>query len=361
MTSTDAAVIRGLLGGQPTQRQPTRRSQPSSMANPLDTLVKAVSGMDPLTQKLAVGYIRDINPAFRSIALTESEQEMQALRLEAERADLRKRISRGRVENTVAFLMQNRGKKASKTGMTLEEYAGIGPLDQSLFENSDNLLHASKAAAQFFGRRDLALDEGDMVLSGFEGLRQGRIDRERDRLRDEVAAEQTATKRLEQRAMAAEGEGATASAIAAAMQNAEEARGSSFIGTFDSEIDEPRGSDEFRRAGVGAVTDVPRQTGASGSAAVEAFIGRYGDEIKDQLEGLGTNERGELVIGQGDIGVAPEAVTNLALMIDDLSRIAGVDAAVLMRQMGLEYAGIDQGSLTQARILDFQHRQGGLE
>lgn len=354
MSVTDADFINAFLA--PQQSRPQVRSAPSQ-SNPIDGLVRSLAGMDPTQRTIAITLVRDQLPMLRGVPLSEAEQQMEALRVEAERTELERRISRNNVQDVVGWLMDNRAQKLSN-GQTVEEAVGVGQLDQGLLDDPDKLAHASNIAAQLTGRDHFKLSPSMMLKSGFEGLTKSRVERERDRIAGDVQAEKTATTRLEQRAAAAEGEGATAAAIGAGMQAAEQARGGGFFGVFDSDIDEPRGSDEFRRASLASLGTAQRETGASGGGAVEAFIGQFGEEIKDQLEGLAQNEKGELILGSSDAGIAPEASINLGLLVDDMSRVMGVSTATLMRQMGLEYTGIDAGSLSAARSFVNQSQAG---
>ena len=104
-----------------------------------------------------------------------------------------------------------------------------------------------------------------------------------------------------------------------------------------SDIDTAKGSELFA-ASVGQTLD---STTFSKSLMADAILADSGSNIKDQLEGLGTDEEGRLVVGAGDGGVDDEASFFLTASTMRLAGAKGVLTSDIFREMSLGYAGVN--------------------
>lgn len=129
--------------------------------------------------------------------------------------------------------------------------------------------------------------------------------------------------------------------------------------TQTEDLDEDRGSEVFHNMLTNAVPDIAGATGQTEKFVASAMLsGDIGKRLKDELEGLDTNpETGALIVGKGDSGVTDTATTYLVATAMDLFSKAGVSDSEGMKMLGLDYTGIDLGSLTSA-VTDLAKKRG---
>jgi hypothetical protein len=148
---------------------------------------------------------------------------------------------------------------------------------------------------------------------------------------------------------AAQGEGPIGQEFERTIEGISKARGADldatpFFWMRDTDSDEPQGSAAYidiiraNRAGpIGTKLGRPQQ------AAL--FTGKFGADLADQIEGLGTDSMGRLLATSSDAGIEPEAAFNLQTAIRMLADDMGMAPADFMKQMlGLEYTGLDDQS-----------------
>lgn len=222
---------------------------------------------------------------------------------------------------------------------------GIQPGEDVFATDPDRAVAVSKALYDN-NLVSAPITKGMLALSGLPtDTASVQAEQQQKDLASSASALDNAGKVAKAQSEAIEGKGLIGGLIAQERSSFESQSGTDVV----DDADEPRGSEVFYQFADQTVRDVSKATGQKPALIAQSLLaGEYGANIKDQLEGLPTNGQGELMVGQGDKGVADEATFFLAAAVMNLASQAGVPTSEAMRQLGLPYTGIDLASLSDA-------------
>jgi hypothetical protein len=119
------------------------------------------------------------------------------------------------------------------------------------------------------------------------------------------------------------------------------------LGTgLSSDIDTTAGSEQF----VASIGQALSGTTFSPAVMADAILQDSGGNIQDQLEGLATDELGQLVVGHGDAGVEDDATFYLTAALVRLAGAKDKPVSEVMRQVGLPYSGVNWDAFEAAAV-----------
>lgn len=338
------ALNLGVIPGRRKAESP-RVIDPAEMIDePMMGLARAFTAFkDPWIRSLVKGTVEARMSralGYRVEIPDEEDTKLKALLTEKTMGDLTVQVAERRTAIARAMFidMDDKAKLA----------LGLGGLTDPLVEDPDRAL----AVAQKMG---LPLTRGDLSMAKQSVLttQQAQEQKEADELesaakkgRDQKSLVETSAFLGAEVEEAAGGGGKLGPEFERIISGVEQARGadlsSSWLG-MDTDLDEPAGAAGFidiiratREGGIG------KTVGRDKAAAI--LIGRFGRDIKDQLEGLETDESGRLRVSE-DAGVDRQAAFYLQTAVRMLADDLGMAPADLMKQyLGLEYSGLDDQS-----------------
>lgn len=280
--------------------------------------------------------------------------------------ELEKQESINRVENVSAFLLELRGAPAEQiipgakgSALTLEQYVGLGPLDQSLFDDPERFVAVTRALAQATGDPSIGLSMLDMMR--FEPTKQAAVASPGERGAKQLAQQESASRDFEQQAgrVAQVTEGDEASPLVAALKATLESAGQAVDqdltpGLFGDDLDEARGS----AAAAKGILALGRQFAQAGLPAQDILLGilagdTVGKRIQDVLAGgdvVADPETGLRLLAAGEGGES-EAIRNYMALVDEMSALFAMPRRDILARLGAGYDDFVPEDLGRARSL----------
>lgn len=259
----------------------------------------------------------------------EQDIELKELRRRDERHRLLQSVAQNDLREARAFLMDDPDIK--------KRYGDPG----EIMKDPESML----SVLQALGVKSIT--RGTFELAGDELAGKSARDTKRRRAKEQAEDLQRTDSALLNTSQIAEREPMLDKQIRSGLDQAEEAADADLGGMF-SDIDEDRGS----AALLAAYQGIRSQLGDVLTPSVaRRFLAIMAGDISDQLDGLPMNERKELVVGSGDVGVTGIATVNLGELILQLSQDMGVSPTAVMRQLKLPYSGIDLESMRRGRSM----------
>ena len=292
--------------------------------------VAEMSGGDPYTESIILGMIG------RRMGVqipTRQQHELAQMQAQIQAYERRNTLVKHQVTEAHALMLEDPDGRMRQ--------AGVDP--QGILQQPEKFV----AIANDYG---IPLTLGDLKRAGVGGVERTAAQRAMAMTGEQLSksAQNLANAEKVGAAVqaAGEGEGALGEALERRETAEEQREGVTIKGFMGTDIDENAGSVAFLRLYQGFTQETGDLAGRP--VAAQAFVERYGDVMRDQLEGLERNAAGELIVGKGDMGVSDAATVFLALTVQGIASDLGVSLGEAFTRLGLEYTGIDQPSLIQS-------------
>ena len=354
MTSTD---IGDLLGPSLPTPEPKRKA--GSVGRSVDGVLGILEGLQtPMAQEFGRSMIesvmRQIVPGFsiddiEQRALRRQQAELLELRTQRELKDMQIRTAIGQLVDAGQEPLSGLG------GRTLSDVTGF-TVDRGIVSNPEQLMAAAKAAFTATGNPLFNIKMSDLMFTNVEGIgTEAREDPEKqaaEREATETGRIRSAEKQAEFQAEVAAGEETNplVAALKAQTSAAESATG------LDLTPAGALGNDDFdttlgARNVAGVIARSASASGLGPSAMVTALTTTdYGKRIADALNRAPRNEAGLLTrFEKGGLnGLEGGAVDTYLVLLNEVSKETGMRLDHLLAGMGVDFVGIDAGSLAEA-------------
>lgn len=337
---TSSAVVPGQRPGAESRAvgatpRPVSDRRSANTPGVLDQIVLDIMGVsdDPQMQEIAIGLTEAFlsqsqengGLGFRVHLPRPGESAANALALQKEQNQLQISVSKDRVLFAKAAINMLEPSLLSAFGFPKQSLEEIAETDVNRF------MDMAEAAKVPVTRFDLTLAGQDIAVTSTE---------QRERAAASLSASADIVKDVQ--FFAEEGADVVRAQFKGILEQ---------FGVKAGQIDTDAGAEKLPGA-IGAFFD-----GAivSPTVAANAVISEYGSEIKDQLEGLGKDSKGFLIVGKGEkfLGIPLVSDDATFFLSSSLIRLAvqqGTSIARVMEQVGLggEYAGLNMPSFMQA-------------
>lgn len=354
MTSTDIGDL--LETALPTPK-PQQRSR--SVGQSVDGVLGVLEGLKtPMAQEFGRSVIesvmRQFAPGFsiddiEQRALRQQQAELLELRTQRELKDMQIRTAIGQLVDVGNQPLSGLG------GRSLSDVTGF-TVDRSIMSNPEQLMAAAKAALTATGNPLFDIKMSDLLFSGVEGIgTEAREDPEKqaaEREATEAGRIRSAEKQAEFKSEVAAGE-ATNPLVAALEAQTKAAESATDLDLSPAGM---LGNDDFDTAlGARHVAGIiARSASASGlgpNAMVTALTTTdHGKRIADALNRAPKNDAGLLTrFEKGGLnGLEAGAVDTYLVLLNEVSKNTGMQLDHLLASMGVDFVGIDAGSLSEA-------------
>jgi len=350
-------------------------SDPRTLA-PTGARVQAGTGID--TDPNLLQLSRNVAPALNGATTGFTQNIMHGMmeRIASDIAGVRISLPTEAERANAAVLAQIQGKEATKKNSILnvqlaratlidldskqKELLGLPTTGDPFDTDPDVAIAAARQLGINVSAGDLSLAGAEFTDSASAKAAAETASREeaQDKLSGQVGAAADIEKLAKVHSEAGKERGPLGAFLADSRSRIEGQSGENLGTGLGSDIDTFSGSRAFFRltedateAG-GQFFDMP--------VVVDAFLAKHGANLKDQMEGLRTDERGALMVGHGDSGVDDEATLYLvASMLKLAEKKYGSAANIgdIFADVGLSYSGVDGDSFLLS-VLDVAEKQG---
>ncbi len=271
-----------------------------------------------------------------------------------------------RVAEAEISIKESEIKTRQVVGLLLDRSAELEPqldtrLDQSILDDPERLILASMKLAKLLNRPEdpgIVLSNSDLL--NFQFTREAASKTVEERGAETVSRQIGAARDLEglaeRQEQAKEGEGPLAQLFARTLGAQEEAfdvdlEPAGFLG--DDDLDTALGSERFLFS-VFDTAERLQRLGQSQDAFFDSVLqGDFGKRIVSELNDI----EGDTLQVVDEPGIAPQAIANFMILLDEVSRRTNVPVETLMQRTGLKFTKFNRNQAQAAKGLLARSRQ----